>query len=135
MGTGIVANAAALLPVQFVGLRTFATGVWLLAAAMLVLLAAATALHWLLHPERARSHHHDPTMAPFYGAPSMALLTVGAGALLVGRDIIGVGPAVRIDEVLWTLGTVSGLLSTIAISYLAFTEYELVPEAMRPRRR
>ena len=58
----------------------------------------------------------------------MALLTVGAGALLVGRDIIGVGPAVQIDEILWTLGTITGLLSTIAIPYLAFTEYELVPE-------
>jgi tellurite resistance protein TehA-like permease len=58
----------------------------------------------------------------------MALLTVGTGALLVGRDIIGLGPAVRIDEILWTLGTITGLLSTIAIPYLAFTEYELVPE-------
>ena len=128
MGTGIVANAAALLPVHISGLRIFAIGVWLLAAAMLVLLAAATVIHWLLHSERARRHHHDPAMAPFYGAPPMALLTVGAGALLVGRNIIGLGPAVRIDEILWALGTITGLLSTIAIPYLAFTEYELVPE-------
>jgi tellurite resistance protein TehA-like permease len=64
-------------------------------------------------------------MAPFYGAPPMALLTVGAGALLVGRDIIGLGAAVRIDEILWTLGTITGLLSTVAIPYLAFTEYKL----------
>jgi tellurite resistance protein TehA-like permease len=64
-------------------------------------------------------------MAPFYGAPPMALLTVGAGALLVGRDIVGLGAAVRVDEILWTLGTMTGLLTTIAIPYLAFTEYEL----------
>ncbi len=82
MGTGIVANAAALLPVQVPGLRTLAVGVWLLAATMLVLLAAATGVHWLRYPEQARTHHHNPTMAPFYGAPPMALLTVGAGALL-----------------------------------------------------
>ena len=40
MGTGIVANAAALLPVHIAGLRAFAVGVWLLAATMLVLLTA-----------------------------------------------------------------------------------------------
>ncbi len=89
MGTGIVANAAALLPVHVPGLRGFAVGVWLLAATTLVLLAAATGIHWVRHPEHARRHHHDPAMAPFYGAPPMALLTVGAGALLVGRDIVG----------------------------------------------
>jgi C4-dicarboxylate transporter/malic acid transport protein len=125
MGTGIVANAAALLPVGVPGLRAAAVGVWLLAATMLVLLTAATAVAWVRYPEHARRHHHDPSMAPFYGAPPMALLTVGAGTLLVGRDLIGTGPAVRIDEILWTLGTITGLLSTVAIPYLAFTEYKL----------
>jgi C4-dicarboxylate transporter/malic acid transport protein len=128
MGTGIVANAAALLPVHIPGLRAVAVGVWLLAATMLVLLAGATGIHWLRYPENARRHHHDPTMAPFYGAPPMALLTVGAGALLVGRDIVGLGAALRLDEILWTLGTVTGLLFTIAIPYLAFTEYRLEHE-------
>jgi C4-dicarboxylate transporter/malic acid transport protein len=125
MGTGIVANAAALLPVQIAGLRAVAVGVWLLASTTLVLLTAATGIHWLRFPEHARRHHHDPAMAPFYGAPPMALLTVGAGALLVGRDLVGLGAAVRIDEILWTLGTITGLLSTVAIPYLAFTEYKL----------
>ncbi len=127
MGTGIVANAGALLPVQVPGLRVVEVGLWLLAATMLVLLTAATGIHWLRHREQARRHHHDPVMAPFYGAPPMALLTVGAGALSVGRHIIGLGPAVTVDEVLWTLGTLTGLLSTIAIPYLAFTEYKLEP--------
>jgi C4-dicarboxylate transporter/malic acid transport protein len=128
MGTGIVANAAALLPVHVPGLRAVAVGVWLLAATMLVLLTAATGIHWLRYPKHARRHHCDPAMAPFYGAPPMAVLTVGAGALLVGRDIVGLGPSLRIVEILWTLGTVGGLLSTIAIPYLKFTEYELAPE-------
>jgi C4-dicarboxylate transporter/malic acid transport protein len=125
MGTGIVANAAALLPVHVPGLGSIAIGVWLLAASMLALLLAATALHWLLHTNHAREHHHDPAMAPFYGAPPMAMLTVGAGALLVGRHIVGLGAAVRIDAILWTLGTVTGLLSTVAIPYLLFTKYHL----------
>ena len=125
MGTGIVANAAALLPIHVPGLRALAVAVWLLAALLLVLLTVATAVHWLRFPDDARRHHHDPAMAPFYGAPPMALLTVGAGALLVGRSIVGLEAAVRIDEILWTLGTITGLLSTIAIPYLAFTEFKL----------
>jgi C4-dicarboxylate transporter/malic acid transport protein len=125
MGTGIVANAAALLPVHVPGLPALALGMWLLAAAMLVLLTTATGVHWLRHREVARLHHHDPAMAPFYGAPPMALLTVGSGALLVGRSVLGIGCAVTIDEILWTLGTMTGLLTTIAIPYLAFTEYKL----------
>jgi C4-dicarboxylate transporter/malic acid transport protein len=125
MGTGIVANAAALLPVRVAGLREFAAGVWLVAAAMLVFLLLATAVKWLRYPSQARRHHHDPAMAPFYGAPAMALLTVGAGALLVGRDIVGPGPALAIDELLWTLGSITGLLSAIVIPYLMFTEHEL----------
>lgn len=125
MGTGIVANAAALLPLSVPGLRALALGVWLLAATMLVLLATATGIHWLRYPEVARRHHHDPAMAPFYGAPPMALLTVGAGALLAGRNILGIGWAVKIDEILWTLGTLTGLLTAVAIPYLAFTQYKL----------
>ena len=40
-GSGIVANAAAVLPLQVPGLRVFATAVWALAAAMLAGLIAA----------------------------------------------------------------------------------------------
>jgi len=125
MGTGIVANAAILLPADVPALHSFALGVWVLAATLLVALTVATALHWLWHSEIARGHHRDPAMAPFYGAPPMAMLTVGAGALLVGKELIGLPAAITVDEVLWTLGTVTGLASTIAIPYLMFTQHEL----------
>jgi hypothetical protein len=128
MGTGIVANAAILLPAHAPGLHSFALGVWMLAAALLVGLTLATAAHWLLYPEIARGHHRDLAMAPFYGAPPMAMLTVGAGALLVGRDLIGLPAAITVDEILWTLGTLTGLASTIAIPYLMFTRFELERE-------
>src|ERR1035437_7628335 len=49
MGTGIVANAAALLPVKIAGLHTAALAVWVLATAMLVVLLAASAVHWVRH--------------------------------------------------------------------------------------
>jgi Voltage-dependent anion channel len=53
MGTGIVAIAGASLPVYVPGLREFATAVWILAAAALVALTAAWAVHWIRYPDRA----------------------------------------------------------------------------------
>jgi C4-dicarboxylate transporter/malic acid transport protein len=128
MGTGIVANAAALLPVHIAGLHRFAIGVWVLAATMLIGLTVATVVHWVRHPANARGHHNDPVMAPFYGAPPMAMVTVGAGTLLLGKDLIGLPAAVTVDEILWTLGTLTGLASTIAIPYLMFTRHNLKSE-------
>jgi hypothetical protein len=48
-------------------------------------------------------------MAQFWGAPPMALITVGTGTLLVGRDWIGLTAAVDADWALWGLGTALGL--------------------------
>ena len=125
MGTGIVANAAATLPLQFPGLRPAATVVWAVASVLLVVLAVATVAHWVRFRSTARSHHGHAIMAHFYGAPPMALLTVGAGLLLLGKDVIGEPAAVTVDAVLWTLGTVLGLASAIAIPYLMFTRHEV----------
>jgi C4-dicarboxylate transporter/malic acid transport protein len=121
MGTGILATAAVLLPVRVAGQTAFAIGAWALATVLLAVLAAATAAQWVRYPAIARSHHRNPAMAPFYGAPAMAILTVGAGTLLAGSKVIGVGPAVTIDELLWTIGTALGLACTIAIPYCMFT--------------
>lgn len=125
MGTGIVANAAVTLPVQFAGLRAAATVVWMLASILLVALTLAWAAHWARHPRTARGHAGNPVMAQFYGAPPMALLTVGAGTLLLGRDVFGESLAVHIDWVLWTVGTIAGLASAVAIPFLMFTRHEL----------
>ncbi|MEW2038469.1 hypothetical protein AB0885_15375, partial [Streptomyces sp. NPDC005534] len=84
MGTGIVANAAVTLPWTFPGLRTGAMVIWLGAALLLVLLAAG-----YLRQRALRLHAGDPVMAQFLGAPPVALLTVGAGTLLLGRPLIG----------------------------------------------
>jgi C4-dicarboxylate transporter/malic acid transport protein len=128
MGTGIVAVAAASLPEQFPGLRTAATVVWAAAAVLLVGLTVATALHWRYHPRIARSYARDSVMAHFYGAPPMAMLTVGAGALLLGRDWIGLSAAVDVDWVLWFAGTLTGLLSAVAVPYLMFTRHRVAAD-------
>jgi tellurite resistance protein TehA-like permease len=128
MGTGIVATAAATLPLQFPGLRVFATIVWALAALLLVGLTAATVAYWRRHPRAARGHHTDPVMAHYYGAPPMAMLTVGAGTLLLGRDLIGLNAAVVVDWVLWFAGTITGLVTVASVPYLQFTRHEGVDQ-------
>jgi C4-dicarboxylate transporter/malic acid transport protein len=129
MGTGIVANAAATLPTQFAGLRTFGIVVWALAAFLLVALSVATGVHWLRYRATAASHHNDPVIGHFYGAPPMAMLTVGAGTLLLGKDVIGLRLAVDIDWVLWLAGTATGLLVAGALPYLTFTRHEVKPDS------
>jgi C4-dicarboxylate transporter/malic acid transport protein len=125
MGTGIVAVAATLLPAHFTGARQLAIAAWLLAAALLAVLLGATAAHWIRYPQTARSHARDPAMAPFYGAPPMAMLTVGAGALLVGRHVIGTHDALVLDWVLWIAGTMTGLAAAVSVRYLMFTAHQL----------
>ncbi|MGD9620311.1 MAG: TDT family transporter [Mycolicibacterium sp.] len=129
MGTGIVATAGSSLPVHVPGLRTFALVVWVAAAVWLVVLAAATGVHWLRNPTLARSHVRNPQMSHFYGAAPMALLTVGSGALLVGKDLIGERAAVDLAWVLWTLGTVGGLFTAMSIPFLMFTQLRVEPDA------
>jgi C4-dicarboxylate transporter/malic acid transport protein len=129
MGTGIVATAGATLPAHVPGLRAFAQVVWVAATVWLVILIVAVGAHWVRHPTVARSHAHNPQMAHFYGAAPMALLTVGAGAILVGKDLIGERIAVDLDWVLWTAGTLSGLITAMSIPYLMFTQYRVEPDA------
>jgi len=125
MGTGIVAVAGATLPWQPAGLHTAATAIWALAAVLLVLLTAATVVHWCRHPSVARGYANDPVLAPFYGAPPMAMLTVGAGTILLGRDVIGMPAALTVDWVLWFAGTLTGLVAAAAVPYLQFTRHAI----------
>ena len=129
MGTGIVAVAAVSLPEQFLGLRAFAIGVWAAAALLLIALTAATAVHWVRHTETARSHADNPVMAHFYGAPPMAMMTVGAGTILLGKDVLGLRAAVDIDWGLWTAGTVTGLAAAATVPYLMFTRHTITADS------
>jgi C4-dicarboxylate transporter/malic acid transport protein len=125
MGTGIVANAAAQLPVRTRGLHTAAVVVWVLAAAGLVALTCAWAVHWTRHRDRGRAHLADPVMAQFWGAPAMALMTVGTGTLLLGPALIGLAAAIGIDWVLWLAGTALGLVTAVWIPYLMMTRHDI----------
>ena len=129
MGTGIVAIGGATLPVHVLGLRAFAEVVWVIAAVLLVVLIVLVGGHWLRHPTVARGHARNPQMAHFYGAAPMALMTVGGGAMLVGKDLIGERIAVDLDWVLWTAGTLGGLFTAVTIPFLMFTRHDVEPDA------
>lgn len=125
MGTGIIATAAATLPMVSAQLHVFAQVVWIAAAFLLLAVTAAVVMHWRRYPGNARSHAADPTMAQFFGAPPMALMTVGAGAVLIGKSIIGLRAAVDLDWVLWTTGTIGGLFTAVWVPFLLFTRHEV----------
>lgn len=125
MGTAIVANAGATLPYQVPGQRVACQIVWALSAAALALLLTARAGHWLHHRDQARAHLLDPAVAPFYGCLAMALLAVGGGTLIVGKDLIGVPAAVAVDAVLFTAGTAIGLLMAVVVPYLMVVRHKV----------
>jgi C4-dicarboxylate transporter/malic acid transport protein len=129
MGTGIVATAGVTLPVDVPGLHVFSRVVWVFAAVLLAVLVVAVTAQWARHPTVARSHARNPQMTHFYGAAPMALMTVGAGALLTGEDLVGERIAVDVAWVLWTTGTLGGLFTAATIPYLMFTQLNVEPDA------
>ncbi|MEU5698424.1 TDT family transporter [Streptomyces aurantiacus] len=132
MGTAVVATAGAGLPFGVPGLRTVCTAFWALALAMLVVLLLARTAHWTHHRDQAVTHLLDPATAPFYGCLSMALLAVGGGALVVGRDWIGTPAAVALDAVLFTAGNLIGLTAAVAVPYLMVVRHRVDATQVTP---
>ncbi len=124
MGTGIVADAAATLPHGLPGLRDAATVVWAGAALLLIVLTVG-----YLGQRTLRAHAGDPVLAQFFGAPPMALLTVGAGTLLLGRRLVGERAALDVSWAMWSAGTVLGVATACAVPYLMVTRHRFTPEA------
>src|SRR4051794_20148062 len=85
MGTGIVATASLLLPVDVPALHALALAAWPLAVAVLGVLGLATALHWRRHAAHARRHLDNLAMAPFYGAPPGSISSPGRRVISSGR--------------------------------------------------
>lgn len=104
MGTGIVANAAVTLPQRSAFLDDCALIVWIIAAGLLAVLLA------LSLAQLPRHYLNDPALSHFYGAPAMALMTVGSGAIVVAPT-----PLVTLSATLWVTGTLLGLWTTVVI--------------------
>lgn len=129
MGTGIIANAAAGLPLVAEQLTGFAITVWVIAALMLILLLVIKTAQAVFKPHILRRQLNDGVMVQFFGAPPMAMLTVGGGAVLLGHHLMPADLAIGIGWVLWIAGTLTGLLTAVVIPYLHFTRYETEDDA------
>lgn len=129
MGTGIVAVAGATLPIHLSVLEPFALGVWFLALGLLLVLVVSFVVHWLRWRSVAWRYAKDPTLVQFYGAPPMALMTVGAGALVLGYHVLGRTGALSLDWVLWISGTILGLISAVVVPLRLFTQLEVDSDA------
>ncbi len=129
MGTGIIANAAASLPLLSDQLHGFALVVWCLASCMLIGLVLATCVQLLQGKSVWGKHFSDPMMAQFYGAPPMAILTIAGGTLLLGDHVVGLALAHEIAWALWGAGTITGLAFAIIIPYRLFTKFKVRPDS------
>lgn len=128
MGTAILASGGSGLPVPWPSaVRPVFTAVWAASALLLVVVLTARCVHWVRHTEQARAHLDDPAVAPFYGCLAMALLAVGGAALAVQAP-----GAVVWDWVLWTAGTLVGLLVAAGVPYLMITRHTVGPEQASP---
>jgi len=129
MGTGIIANAAASLPLFSGKLQGFALIVWSIASAMLCGLVVTTIVILLQGQRVWKRHFRDPMMAQFYGAPPMAFLTIAGGTVLVGEAVLGHDLALTIGWALWIVGTITGLGSAVVIPYRLFTTFKVRPDS------
>ena len=129
MGTGIIANAAASLPLFSDRLHSFALVTWCLASIMLIGLVTWTFVLLVTGHSVWVKHFRDPMMAQFYGAPPMAMLTVAGGTLLIGENVLGQPVAQNIAWGLWFFGTMTGLGSALVIPYRLFTKFKVRPDS------
>ncbi|MFF3324289.1 TDT family transporter [Streptomyces sp. NPDC002889] len=132
MGTAVVGTAGVGLPLDVPGLTAACTAVWALSAVLLAALLTARTTHWILHRDQARAHLLDPSVAPFYGCLSMALLAVGIGTLTVGRGVIGEHTAVPVAFALFAAGTAVGLTAAVAVPCLMVVRHRVSPGGASP---
>lgn len=128
MGTGIVALALVGLPGHVPGARALAGAFWVLAAAMLLALLLGVGLDVRRRRGGFGSHLADPAVAPYLGAPAMAVLIVGGGVLPLADGVLGAA-ALPVAGVLWAVGTALGLASAVAVPVAAITRHDLTPDA------
>lgn len=114
MGTGIVANAAALAPVEGVVVRDFAVAVWIVGALLLGVVSAFTASQLRRGPGAAAAPA-GPGAIAFWGTVPMALTTIGAGALLAAEPLLGTTVASVVAAALVGVGVVLGVLVAVAV--------------------
>ena len=122
MGTGIIAIAGSVLPLKFPGLFIISSAAWAIAVILLVVLLVSIPMHWIRQPEAFKVIANDPISIQFFGAPPIALMTVGAATLLVGSHYVSLSASVAIDSALWFTGSILGFITAVVVPYRLFTQ-------------
>ncbi|WP_300677106.1 TDT family transporter [Nocardioides sp.] len=124
MGTGMIAIALCSLPIDVPGLSAVATCFWALSAVLLVVVTAVAFSARRRVPGSFRAHLTDPTLGHFFGAPGIAVLSVGAATLLAGRHVLGLHLAIAVNGALWALGTLIALGTAVLVPVTAITRHQ-----------
>lgn len=128
MGAGIVAIAAAVVPGLADPLRPVAVTMWALSAVLLVGLIVLSVAQAIVHPQVWRRHLRSPVTAHFLGTIPMAILVVGAGADLVGRDLVGLEVAFPVHLVVWCIGTALGVAVAVGVPVATVLRSDVAPD-------
>jgi tellurite resistance protein TehA-like permease len=123
MGTAMVAIALTGLPDPVPGADGIAVGFWLVSVALLIGVTVTALRHRHDSPGLFADHLKDPVVGHFYGAPGIAVMSVGAATLLAGHHLLGMHRAIAVDGVLWSIGTVIGLATAVLVPFTAITSH------------
>lgn len=89
MGTGVLAQVVAKMPVSFAGQLWLAEGLWLLTTLLFVLFSGLFASRLLLFRDTLWPMLDHPVQSMFLGAIPMGLVQVIAGLLLFAEPVYG----------------------------------------------
>lgn len=120
MGTGILATLLQLNATALSWAAALAPVVLLVGWGLLVGLSIGYARRVLADPQVLRVGWSDPTTRAQWGMVSMGILAVGSATLTVWPEHVAgdAGPALVADAVLWTVGTLLGLLTAVGFTVM-----------------
>lgn len=129
MGTGVLAQVVAKLPVSFTGQLWLAEGLWLLTVLLFGLFSLLFVARLLLFRDTLWPMLDHPVQSMFLGAIPMGLVQVVNGLLLFSEPVYG-AVVVQVAYGLWWLALGLALGVALGVPYLMFTRQKHVLETL-----
>ena len=129
MGTGVLAQVVAKLPLSFPGQLLLAEGLWWLTVLLFGLFSVLFAARLLLFRDTLWPMLDHPVQSMFLGAIPMGLVQVINGLLLFAAPVHGAS-LVALAHGLWWLALVLALGAALGVPYLMFTRQKHVLESL-----
>ena len=129
MGTGVLAQVVARLPLSFPGQMLLAEGLWWLTALLFGLFSLLFAARLLLFRDTLWPMLDHPVQSMFLGAIPMGLVQVINGLLLFAVPVQGAS-IVPLAHGLWWLALVLAIGVALGVPYLMFTRQQHVLETL-----